>query len=181
MKPSACEKLVTAPEPFAEGNATVPCSPATSDTSTNSLRPISDAIRIGTRASMVCAASGGRPARARITGATKAWKVKIAEVGNPGSTAIGLPSATARQSGLPGFSATPCTRMPGLPSCDTTRCERSPAPFEVPPDSTTMSHSSSARRTACSSLAASSGNAPNGTGSPPASAMAAARIAPLES
>ena len=25
MKPSACEKLVTAPEPFAEGNATVPC------------------------------------------------------------------------------------------------------------------------------------------------------------
>ena len=160
MKPSACEKLVTAPEPFAEGNATAPCSPETSDTSTNSLRPISEAIRIGTRASMVCAASGGRPARARITGATKAWKVKIAEVGKPGSTAIGLPSATARQSGLPGFSATPCTRMPGLPSCDTTRCERSPAPFEVPPDSTTMSHSASARRTACSSFAASSGNAP---------------------
>ena len=30
------------------------------------------------------AASGGRPARARITGATKAWKVKIAEVGKAG-------------------------------------------------------------------------------------------------
>ena len=53
MKPSAWEKLVTAPEPLAEGNATAPCSPATSDTSTNSLRPISEAIRIGTRASMV--------------------------------------------------------------------------------------------------------------------------------
>ena len=42
-----------------------------------------------------------------------------------------------------------------------------------------MSHSASARRTACSSAAASSGKAPNGTGSPPASATAAATIAPL--
>ena len=181
MKPSACEKLVTAPEPLAEGNATAPPSSATSDTSTNSLRPISDAMRSGTRASMVCAASGGKPARARITGATKAWKVKIAEVGKPGSTATGLPSATARHSGLPGFSATPCTRMPGLPSCETMRCERSPAPFDVPPDSTTMSQSASARRTACSSATGSSGKAPNGTGSPPASVTAAATIAPLES
>ena len=71
--------------------------------------------------------------------------------------------------------------MPGLPSCDTTRWDRSPAPFEVPPDSTTMSHSASARRTTCSNVATSSANAPYGTGSPPASAMAAARMAPLES
>ena len=145
---------------MAEGNAIGPSPSSTSDTSTNSLRPISEAMRSGTRASSVSAASGGRPARARITGATKAWKVKIAEVGKPGSTAIGLRSATARHKGLPGLSATPWTRMPGLPSCETTRCDRSPAPFEVPPDSTTMSHSASARRTARSSAAGSSGNAP---------------------
>ncbi len=90
-------------------------------------------MRTGTFAETVSAASGGSPARARITGATKAWKVKIAEVGKPGSTTTGLPSITARQSGLPGFSATPCTSMPGLPSRETMRCERSPAPFEVPP------------------------------------------------
>ena len=106
-KPSAWEKLVTAPEPLALGNATGRSSPATSVTSANSLRPSSEAIRTGTSASITRAASGGRPARARITGATKAWKVKIAEVGNPGSTASGLPSTTARQSGLPGLSATP--------------------------------------------------------------------------
>ena len=45
----------------------------------------------------------------------------------------GLPPMTARHSGLPGLSATPCTRIPGGPSLDTTRCDRSPAPFEVPP------------------------------------------------
>ena len=70
MKPSACEKLVTAPEPFAEGNAIVPSGVCASDTSTYSLRPISEAMRTGTRASTVSAASGGNPARARITGAT---------------------------------------------------------------------------------------------------------------
>ena len=135
-------------------------SPATSATSTNSLRPSSEGMRTGTVASTVTAASGGRPALARITGATKAWNVKIAEVGKPGSTTIGLPSATARQSGLPGLSATPCTTTPGAPSRETMRCERSPAPFEVPPESTTMSQSASASRTAASSAASSSGNAP---------------------
>ena len=141
MKPSACEKLVTAPEPLPVGKATVPSSPLTSDTSRNSLRPNSEATRTGTVAVKVSAASGGRPARARITGATKAWKVKIAEVGKPGSTTTGLPPATARQSGLPGLSATPCTIMPGGSRREIMVCERSPAPFEVPPDSTTMSAS----------------------------------------
>ena len=47
-KPSACEKLVTEPEPLPVGNATGPSSPATSDTSTNSLRPSSEAMRTGT-------------------------------------------------------------------------------------------------------------------------------------
>ena len=179
MKPSACEKLVTAPEPFAEGNAIGAVFAGHERHQHELLAAHSEAMRSGTRASTVSAASGGRPARARITGATKAWKVKIAEVGKPGSTAIGLPPATARQSGLPGLSATPCTRMPGSPSFDTTRCERSPAPFEVPPDSTTMSHSASARRTACSSAAGRPGTRRMARGSPPASAMAAARIAPL--
>ena len=136
-------------------------------------------MRTGTRAAIVCAASGGSPARARITGATKAWKVKIAEVGKPGSTTIGLSPITPRQSGLPGLSATPCTRMPGLPSRDTTPCDRSPAPFEVPPESTTMSLCASASRTAFSSAAASSGKAPRLSGSPPASVTAAAMMAPL--
>ena len=125
---------MTAPEPLPVGNAIGPSSPATSATSTNSLRPSSEAMRTGTRASTVRAASGGSPARARMTGATKAWKVKIAEVGKPGSTTSGLPPITARHNGLPGLSATPCTRMPGVPSRDTTRWDRSPAPFEVPPD-----------------------------------------------
>ena len=37
---------------------------------------------------------------------------------------------------MPGLSATPCTSTPGEPSFETMRCERSPAPFDVPPDST---------------------------------------------
>ena len=59
---------------------------------------------------------GGRPAMARITGATNSWNVKIADVGKPGSTTTGLPSLTARQIGLPGLSATPWATMPGCSS-----------------------------------------------------------------
>ena len=115
-----------------------------------------------------------------MTGTTKAWKVKIAEVGKPGSTTIGFAAATPRQSGLPGLSATPCTRMPGAPSRETTRCDRSPAPFEVPPESTTVSQLESASRTASSSAAVVVGKyAHELTGSPPASMTAAAMMAPL--
>ena len=88
--PSAWEKLVTAPEPLAVGNATGPgrLAPAPPGrTPCGRARRRSAPARA---ASIVCAASGARPARARITGATKAWKVKIAEVGNPGSTTSGL-------------------------------------------------------------------------------------------
>jgi len=35
-----------------------------------------------------------------MSGATKAWNVKIADVGNPGSTISGVFPITARQSGL---------------------------------------------------------------------------------
>ena len=82
----------------------------------------------------------------------------------------GLPSQTARHSGLPGFSATPCAMMPGLPSRAMMRWETSPAPFDVPPDSTSMSLASSALRIADSSCASSSGMAPRNTASPPFSA-----------
>ncbi len=177
--PSACENAVTAPEPFAVGNATRPSSAPTRETSANSSRPSSDGMRNGTRAVTVCAASTGNPARARMSGATKAWNVKIAEVGNPGSTISGVFPITARQSGLPGLSATPCTRMPGLPSRDTTWCDKSPAPFDVPPLSTTMSHEASAARMVCSSADWSSAIAPSGTASPPASVTAATIMAPL--
>ena len=114
-----------------------------------------------------------------MTGATKVWKVKIAEVGKPGSTTSGLPSTTARHNGLPGLSATPCTRMPGAPSRDTTRWERSPAPLEVPPESSTRSQHASAFLIARSSAASSSATAPSLIGSPPASVTAAAMMAPL--
>jgi hypothetical protein len=64
-------------------------------------------MRIGNVAGSRSACSAGNPAKARITGATNSWKVKIAEVGNPGRITIGLPPVTARHSGLPGFNATP--------------------------------------------------------------------------
>src|SRR5260370_9160819 len=80
-KPSACENVVTEPEPLANGNAIGPFSPATSATSTNSLRPSSEGMRTGTVASTVTAASAGKPALAPITGPTTAWNVTIAHVG----------------------------------------------------------------------------------------------------
>jgi hypothetical protein len=65
------------------------------------------ATRIGNIAGSRSACSAGKPAKVRITGATNSWKVKIAEVRNPGRIAIGLPPVIARHSGLPGFKATP--------------------------------------------------------------------------
>ena len=106
---------------------------------TNSVRPSSEAIRTGTLAVTLASERGGRPAMRRSTGTIMSWKVNIAEVGNPGRMTTGLPSHTARHSGLPGFSATPCAMMPGLPSRAMMRWDTSPAPFEVPPDSTSMS------------------------------------------
>ena len=75
----------------------------------------------------------------------------IAEVGKPGRMITGLPSQTARHSGLPGFSATPWAMIPGLPSRATMRWDKSPAPLEVPPESTSMSLTASALRIAASS------------------------------
>ena len=56
-----------------------------------------DDVVAGTEAAWL----SGLPARLRMTGAKNSWKVKIAEVGKPGSTATGLPPMTARQSGFP--------------------------------------------------------------------------------
>ena len=58
--------------------------------------------------------SGSRPVMARRTGAINLLKVKVADVGNPGRMAAGVPASIARQRGFPGFSATPCTKIPGL-------------------------------------------------------------------
>ena len=140
----------------------MPSSPSTSDTSTNSLRPSSDGTRIGTLRVDGFRRSGGRPAKARITGATKAWKVKIAEVGNPGSTTTGFSprpqgKAACRVSAL--RHAPECRACRAARRCDArgrrrlSRCRR---------DSTSMSHSASALRIAASRTASSSGNAPNG-------------------
>ena len=53
-----------------------------------------------------------------MTGARNSWNVNIADVGKPGSTATGTGRGdlriTARQSGLPGLSATPWATIPGL-------------------------------------------------------------------
>ena len=105
----------------------------------------------------------------------------MAEVGNPGKIITGLPSHTARHSGLPGFSATPWAMMPGLPSRPMMRCDTSPAPFEVPPESTSMSLVPNALRIADSSSVSSSGMAPRKCASPPFSEIAAVTIAPLVS
>ena len=42
------------------------------------------------------------------------WKVNVDDVGNPGRRAAGVSLSTARQSGFPGLSETPCTRTPNL-------------------------------------------------------------------
>ena len=139
------------------------------------------AIRTGTLAVTLASERGGRPAMRRSTGTIMSWKVNIAEVGNPGRITTGLPSHTARHNGLPGFSATPCAMMPGLPSRAMMRWDTSPAPFDVPPESTSMSLVCSAWRIADSSCSSSSGIAPRNLASPPFSLMAAVTIAPLVS
>ena len=71
-------------------------------------------MRTGTLAETFASERGGRPAIRRSTGTIMSWKVNIAEVGKPGRMITGLPSQTARHSGLPGFSATPWAMMPGF-------------------------------------------------------------------
>ena len=141
-KPSACENVVTEPEPLPIGNAIGPSSPATSATSTNSLRPSSDGMRTGT----VASTCHRRFRRQAGLGADHRRHEGVEGEDRRGRKARQhddrlVRRATARHSGLPGLSATPCTITPGAPSRDTMRCERSPAPFEVPPESTTMSQS----------------------------------------
>ena len=71
------------------------------------MSPLSEFVCSGRVAGNWLRCSGGKPTTARSTGAMKRVKVKLAEVGNPGKIAAGVPSNTARQSGLPGLSATP--------------------------------------------------------------------------
>ena len=51
--------------------------------------------------------SGGIPAKTLKIGETNLLKVNVADVGNPGKIAIGVPSMKARHKGLPGFNDTP--------------------------------------------------------------------------
>ena len=88
--PSACENAVTAPEPLPVGNAVRPSvALGQSDEHEFLASELGRDPHRNARAH-VCAVSFGSPARARINGATKAWKVKIADVGKPGSTTIGF-------------------------------------------------------------------------------------------
>src|SRR5258708_4269895 len=112
-KPWARLNVVTEPEPLPIGYAVkLGESSLTRPTRRYSVRPRSDVTLKGIRACTMEADSGGRPARRRITGATNSRKVKMADVGNPGSTTTGTGRrpgncTTARQSGLPGLRATP--------------------------------------------------------------------------
>ena len=78
------------------------------------MRPLSEFKRTGTFALTLTVCSGDRPAMVRRIGAINLLKVNVADVGNPGKIAAGVPSSIARQSGFPGLSATPCTKIPGL-------------------------------------------------------------------
>src|SRR5207253_2224338 len=128
------------------------------------------------------AAGDDIPASARTTGATNSWNVKMADVGKPGRTTMPFLPLAARQIGLPGLRATPCTRMPGGPSTSSsTRTLRSPGPFDVPPERTTRSAQPSARRSVERIASASSGTMPRGNGSPPSSRTASQIITALES
>ena len=177
--PSARLKAVTEPLPLPMGQAlSSPAPSSPSPTSRYSSRPRSERVCIARRALRVSRRCGGRPAMSRSSGATNSWKVKTAEVGKPGKITTGLRPAAARQMGLPGLSATPCTMMPGSSSA-TTRAFRSPSPFEVPPESSTRSAPRNAACSAPRSADSSSGCAPRKCGVQPSSRTASARMRPL--
>src|ERR1700723_4442002 len=147
--PSARLKVVTLPDPwpmgYAGGDVAPPSSAvSTSPTSKYSVRPISLFTLTASLAGTMVRSSDPRPASILITGATNSWKVKMAEVGKPGSTTTARPPGAARQIGLPGLSATPCATIPGSANSETTRYDTSPAPLLVPPDINTTSANSSA-------------------------------------
>ena len=79
---------------------------------TNSARPSSEATRTApSRRPGVRALR--QPRHAAQHRHDMSWNVNIAEVGKPGRMMTGLPLQTARHSGFPGLSATPCATMPG--------------------------------------------------------------------
>ena len=91
IKPSACENAVTEPEPFGEGKAIIEFFTLDQCDQHEFL-----AAKLGRHPHRhsrfhydVDFPAAGRRA-CRITGATKVWKVKIAEVGKPGSTTTGF-------------------------------------------------------------------------------------------
>ena len=63
----------------------------------------------------------------------------MADTGLPGNPITGLPPHRPTMAGLPGRSASPCTRGPGSPSSATMSTVRSRALTELPAESTSMS------------------------------------------
>ena len=180
MKPSACEKLVTAPEPLTVGNATGPCSPATSATSTNSLRPSSEAMRTGTsrveRARRFRRQPGAGADHRRDEGVegedrrgrkARQHRDRLAVRDREAERLARLErDAMHEDAGRAEARHYADGRDRRRPS----RCRRRAAPCR---------RRRAPSRTAAASAASSSGNAPKAIGSPPASATAAAMIAPL--
>ncbi len=123
---------------------TGPCSPGTNAPPARTpAGPSLEAMRTGTVASIACVVSAGSPARARTTGATKAWKVedrrgrKARQHRNRLAVAHHHREAGKRS---PGFSATPCTRTPGGRAASESdrrgrprpsRCRRKAAPCRI--------------------------------------------------
>ncbi len=183
-KPSARLNAVTLPLPLPIGYAASAPSDAgpgsaparaTSPTSRYSRRPRSERVLSARRARTLSRRCGARPAISRIAGATNSWKVKTAEVGKPGRITTGRSPLAARQIGLPGLSATPCTITPGE-SSPTTRLFRSPSPFDVPPESSTRSALARARWRASRTARSSSRKTPRKSATAPSSRTASARI-----
>ena len=82
-------------------------------------------------------------------------------VESPAEPQTGLPSQTARQSGFPGFSATPCATIPGAPSSAISVCRQDRPPLSTcHPDRITASWALCAARIAQRSASASSAIAP---------------------
>ena len=126
------------------------------------------------------AVRGGRPAKARITGATNSWNVKIAEVGNPGRITTGLPSAHRQADRLAGLErhavrddarvAQAARRRDTRGRRRLWRCRPRGAPRRA-----------RGRGQRAGERSSSSGMTPRCTGVPPSSATAAPMIAALES
>ena len=80
------------------------------------------------------------PMARRMRGATNSLKIVSADVGLPGSPIVGTPSIKPITTGLPGLMLIPCARV--VPFSSIILYMISPAPADVLPDVSMISHSS---------------------------------------